>query len=125
MCNMHAHFGTVVIYVNWKCFHYNEMCAISSLAWTASMQICASIFLKKYYFLIISAQKKYQRRYEMKWLMLFLAANCTFILAKKSNHHHTFRQQNQHANISKLLDKLLENYVCKCYKKICRTNVAY
>jgi len=51
----------------------------------------------------------------MRWLIILLAvtlSNKIFIFGKKANHHHSFRrQQNQHANISKLLDKLLENYV--------------
>lgn len=51
----------------------------------------------------------------MRWLIIILAAslsNQIFILGKKANRHHSYRrQQNQHANISKLLDKLLENYV--------------
>lgn len=56
----------------------------------------------------------------MRWLIIILAAilsNKIFILGKKANRHHSYRrQQNQHANISKLLDKLLENYVNTIHK---------
>lgn len=51
--------------------------------------------------------------FSMKWIVIFvisLISNKTVIAAKKSGHHPK-RQQNQHSNISKLLDKLLENYV--------------
>lgn len=44
--------------------------------------------------------------------MVSIISNKTVLAAKKSGHpHSTKRQQNQHSNISKLLDKLLENYV--------------
>lgn len=53
--------------------------------------------------------------FKMRWIIILvisIISNITVIAAKKSGHPHSSkRQQNQHSNISKLLDKLLENYV--------------
>lgn len=50
----------------------------------------------------------------MKWILVILVISIssqkTVALGKK-NPHSLKKQQNQHANISKLLDRLLENYV--------------
>jgi hypothetical protein len=53
--------------------------------------------------------------FKMRWIVILVVSmisNKTVLAAKKSGHpHSTKRQQNQHSNISKLLDRLLENYV--------------
>lgn len=56
------------------------------------------------------------KAYKMRWLVILLLSsvmNKMQIYAKRPGHYHLSirRQQNQHTNISKLLDKLLENYV--------------
>lgn len=57
---------------------------------------------------------------EMRWILLFMLLNSgpnMLIWGKKSLHYHSIKrqqkQQNQHTDISRLLDRLLENYVKK------------
>lgn len=54
----------------------------------------------------------------MKWIIILLISlinNEIVTAARKSGQYYAKRQQNQHSNISKLLDKLLENYVISVF----------